>query len=253
MKIINFEIEIPKYKNYTEIGILGDVHYGNRYFDQKLFDKYYIGSKSHEGFKTDKNMYIISTGDLMETSLKDSLGVQDQDEWIEDQILWIMDILKPIHDEGRLIAMIDGNHEQRATKNWFRNTRLIAKILDVPYHHGYLIVNITLVKGEKKRKYKIACHHGYGYARTRGGILNAVMKMPSIVGDADAYVMGHLHNKFAVEVPIMLGDKIVDRIVGMTGAYLSYGGYTEDKLYTIPARGSLKLKLHFDIYRITGR
>lgn len=253
MKVIEVEIEVPKYKNTIEIGIFGDSHRGNRYFDEKLFGQYYEGRTGHEGFKTDKNMYIITTGDLMETAMKDSLGVQDQDEWIEDQILWAMNMLKPIHDDGRLIAMVDGNHERRATRNWFRNTRLIAKILNVPYYHGYLVVKVKLVKGDKARDYKICCHHGYGYARTAGGIVNAVMRMRDVVGDADAYVMGHLHNKFAIIRPIKFNGKWVDRLFGMTGAYLKYGGYTEDKLYGPASRGSLKLKLHLDMQRITGR
>ena len=253
MKVIDFEIEIPRYKNFTEIAILGDVHKGNKYFDAKLFDQYYEGSSGHKGFKDDPNMYIITTGDLMETALKDSLGVQDQSEWIEDQFIWVRDKLQPISSDDRLIAVIEGNHEHRATRNWIRTTRLLAHDLDVPYCAGYLLLNIHLKKNGNIRDYKIALHHGYGYARTIGGKANAVLRMSNIVGDADAYVMGHLHDKFAMVMPIQLNGKWKDRLVGMTGAYLIYGGYVEDRLYSPPARGSLKLKLHFDIPRITGR
>jgi hypothetical protein len=83
--------------------------------------------------------------------------------------------------------------------------------------------------------------------------VNAVLRMVDIVGDADAYIMGHLHDKFAISRPIFLNDKEKERVIGMTGAYLKYGGYGEHRLYSPPARGSLKLKLHFDIKRITGR
>ncbi|KKK69508.1 hypothetical protein LCGC14_2933350, partial [marine sediment metagenome] len=96
-------------------------------------------------------------------------------------------------------------------------------------------------------------HHGYGYARTMGGKVNSVLRMSNIVGDADAYVMGHLHDKFAMVMPIQLNGLWKNRLIGMTGAYMKYGGYAEDRLYSPPARGSLKLKLHFDIERITGR
>lgn len=253
MKVINFEIEIPKYRNWTEIAILGDIHYGNEFFDEKLWNKYYIGGKGHIGFRDDQNMYVICIGDLMETALKDSKGVQDQSEWIEDQYLWVKNVLTPIKDDGRLIALVEGNHEKRATRNWIRTTRLLSKELNIPYSHGYMIINIILKKGDKRRLYKIAVHHGYGWARSRGGQIGAVERMIKVVADADVYVMGHLHNKFAIPTAIYRGDEIVEVLIGMTGAYLSYGGYVEDKLYPPPARGSLKLKLHFDINRVSGR
>ncbi|KKL55121.1 hypothetical protein LCGC14_2258630, partial [marine sediment metagenome] len=159
MKIIDFTIKIPRYKNFTEITILGDIHKGNKYFDKEEFSLYYDGSEGHKGFKDDPNMYVITTGDLMETALKDSPGVQDQSEWIEDQFIWVREKLKPITQEGRLIAVIEGNHEHRATRNWIRTTRLLAHDLDVPYCAGYLLLNIHLIKNEKIREYKIALHH----------------------------------------------------------------------------------------------
>lgn len=253
MKIIDFEIEIPKYKNYTEIAILGDVHKGNKYFDKGLWNKYYEGSQGHTGFKDDQNMYVLCVGDLMETALKESLGVQDQSEWIEDQYLWMKDKLETIALDSRLIGLIEGNHEKRATRNWFRTTRLLAKELDVPYAQGAMIVNVILKKGDNTRTYKICAAHGYGFARTKGGKMNSLMRLRDIVADADIYVMGHLHDKIALIVPIFNGDVIKDRLFGMTGAYLQYGGYSEEKLYSPPARGSLKLKLHFDIDRVSAR
>lgn len=253
MKEIDFEITIPKYKNFTEIAILGDVHKGNEFFDPKEFALYYDGTAGHKGFKDDDNIYVLTTGDLMETAMKDSLGVQDQSEWIEDQFIWVREKLMPIADEGRLIGLIEGNHERRASRNWIRTTRLLAHDLNTCYCPGFLIVNIHLKKNGNTRHYKIGAHHGWGYARTEGGKLNSVKRMGLIAGDCDAYIMGHLHDKFAKVSPIKLGGKWVPRLFGMTGAYLKYGGYVEERLYAPPARGSLKLKLHFDIQRITGR
>ena len=253
MKVISFEIEIPKGKTSTEIDIVGDIHYGNKFFDEKLWNLYYVGTKGHEGFKTEKNTYVLCIGDLMETAMKDSLGVQDQSEWIEDQYLWTKDWLTPIKEDGRLIAMIDGNHERRATKNWFRTTRLLAKELKVPYSQGIIVINLTLWKGETTRKYKICAAHGYGFGRTIGGKVNAIMRLKEIVGDADVYVIGHLHDKIAVTRPILLNGVMVERLFCMTGAYLKYGGYVEDKLYSPPSRGSIKVKFHFDIDRVSAR
>lgn len=253
MKIIDYEIIIPRGKTYTEIAIIGDVHRGNEFFDEELWNQYYEDYGSHKGFKNNKNIYILTIGDLMETAMQNSLGVQDQSEWIEDQYLWTKEWLSEINDDCRLIGLVEGNHERRATRNWFRTTRLLAKELDVPYAHGVIVVNITLRKGDKVRKYKICAAHGKGNPRTIGGKMNAVLKLKDIVADADVYVIGHLHDKFAKPVPIFFEGKLVERLFGMTGAYLSYGGYAEDALYPPPARGSLKIKLHFDIRRVSGR
>lgn len=253
MKIINFEIEIPKYKNFTEVIIVGDVHRGNRFFDEKLWKLYYEGTNGHEGFKTNKNQYVLCIGDLMETALKESLGVQDQSEWIEDQYLWTKEWLTSIKEDSRLIGLIEGNHEARATRNWLRTTRLLSKELGVPYTQGVMVVNLTLWKGDIKRKYKICAAHGYGFGRTIGGKVNAIMRLKSIVADADVYVIGHLHDKIAIMSPIFFNGVLKEVLFGMTGAYLEYGGYVEDKLYSPPSRGSLKIKLHFDIDRVSAR
>ena len=187
MKVIDYEIEIPRYKNATEITILGDVHKGNMFFDNALFDKYYEGGIGHRGFKTDKNMYVLTTGDLMETCMAESAGVQDQDEWIEDQYLWIKDMLEPIEEDDRLIGMIEGNHERRLSKNWFRTTRLLSRELNIPYSMGTMVINIILKKGGNTREYKICAAHGKGWSRTVGGKFNTVYRLNSVVGDADAY------------------------------------------------------------------
>ena len=253
MKVVDFEIEIPQYKTFTEVAIIGDVHRGNEFFDEKLWNWYYEGSTGHIGFKSEKNTYVICIGDLMETAMKDSLGVQDQSEWIEDQYLWTKEWLTPIKKDKRLIGLIEGNHEKRASRNWLRTTRLLAKELKVPYAQGVMVINLILKKGDKERRYKICACHGYGMSRTKGGKMNSIMRMRDIVADADVYVMGHLHDKIAMIVPIFINGGVKERLFGMTGAYLKYGGYSEEKLYSPPARGSLKLKFHFDIDRVSGR
>lgn len=254
MKEIDYEIIIPNNRNSAEVVVVGDVHRGNEEFDEELWKQYYEGDSIHKGIKTDKTKHVICVGDLMETAMKDSLGEQEQVEWIEDQYLWNKQWLSEIYKDCRLIALIEGNHERRARKNWFRTTRLLAKEIGVPYYQGIMVVNITLRKGDKKRNYRLCFDHGTGAARTEGGRINMVKRLMAIVRDCDAYICGHLHDKFIIKRPIFeKGKQVKEVIIGMTGAYLGYGGYAEDKLYPLPARGSLKLKLHFDIDRISGR
>jgi len=253
MKIIDFTIEIPKGKRSAEIHVVGDVHRGNKYFDEPLWDWYSKGSKNHLGFKTDKNVYVVCVGDLMETSLQLSAGVQDQVEWIEDQYLWTKEWLTSIAEEGRLIGLAEGNHERRASKNWIRTTRLLGKELGVPYSAGILVVNIKLIKGMAERKYKLCFAHGKGWSRTVGGKFNACYRLNAIVGDADAYVIGHLHEKMSIVKRRYMNGKLKDVLYGITGAFLEYGGYGEESMYSPPAAGCLKLKLHCDIDRVSAR
>ena len=253
MKIVDFTINVPKGKTFSEVVIVGDVHYGNKYFDESLWEWYYTGSKNHEGFKTNKNQYIICVGDLMETSLQMSAGVQDQDEWIEDQYLWTKDWMIPIVEDGRMIGLVEGNHERRASKNWLRTTRLLSKELNVPYSPTIMIINLTLKKGIFKRKYIICVAHGKGWSRTVGGKFNACYRLNAIVGDADAYIIGHLHEKMSIMKRRYMDGVIRDVLYGITGAFLEYGGYGEELMYTPPAAGCLKLKLHCDIDRVSAR
>ena len=253
MKKLEYNITLRSDQNDVDIFMLADIHYGNRYHDKKLFQKYYVGDKDHEGFKTNKDYHVLCIGDLMETALKESKGVQDQNEWIEDQYMWVRDMLTPVAKDGRLIGLIDGNHERRAMRNWFRTNKMLASDLGVPYCGDSALIKVNLLKGCIKKSYTIYAHHGFGSSRTDGGKMNAAKRLALIVADADVYVIGHLHDKFAKISPVFIKGVAEDRLFCMTGAYLTYGGYVEERGYSPPARGSLKVKLHFDINRVSAR
>lgn len=246
MKEIHKIIDLRDNQNFVEVFVLGDTHFGNKYHDAELFDLYY-----QDMLKPDN--YVVCVGDLMESAVFGSLGEHDQTKMINEQYLKIRELLKPISDDDRLLGLIYGNHEKRLLKNNFDIIDLLSKDLNVPNLEYMGIINLTLRKKNKTRCYRIAVAHGRGSGRTIGGKLNVVLNFAKIVNDADVYVIGHLHDKIAVTKSVFTSMGIKDAVFGITGAYLKYGGYVEEAMYTPPSRGSLKLRLHFDMERVSAR
>lgn len=244
MKEIDFTIKLKPDQDFVEVYVLGDTHFGNKFHDPLLFNIYY-------GEMLREENYIVSVGDLMESAVDGSLGEKDQKERIDQQYIKLRKLLKPIRK--RVIGMVKGNHEERLIRQNFDINNLLHHDLGIANLGDMGVINIHLKKGKKQKTYRMMIAHGVGASRTEGGKLNAVMRLVKIVSDADIYVMGHLHDRMAVSKPIFTKDGIKDRIFGITGAFLEYGGYAERALYSPPSRGCLKVKLHFDMDRVSAR
>lgn len=251
MKKIDFNIKLDSNEDFLEVFILGDTHIGSPDFDEKTFLDYY------EGLLHNKRMYVIGIGDYMEvvTSSARTRFAAQQTMPIHEQKVEIMNYLQPIAEEGRVITLLQGNHEQRLSlREDYDVTADLCRELDVDYSNDLAIIHLNIKKGRQTTKYIISCEHGTGWSRTVGGRANTIKRMEEIV-HSDCYVIGHLHNKMFYKLGILDNETLETREVGfgMTGAYLKYGGYTLRKMYRPPSRGSLKLKFHADMDRISGR
>lgn len=246
MKEIHKIIDLKDDQEFVEVFALGDTHFGNKYHDSELFDLYY-----QDMLKSDN--YVVGLGDLMESAVFGSLGEKEQTKTINEQYIKIRDLLKPIAKEDRLLGLVYGNHEKRLLKNNFDIIDLLSKDLNVPNLEYMGIINLNLRKHKRFRNYRMAVAHGRGSGRTVGGKLNVVLNFAKIVNDADVYVIGHLHDKIAITKSVFTAQGVKDAVFGITGAYLKYGGYVEEAMYTPPSRGSLKFKFHFDMDRVSAR
>lgn len=252
-KIINLTFEAKEGKKFIRMMVVSDVHYGNKYHDKDMFPKY-----MNQALK-DKDMYILTNGDLIECATKRSLGLEDQVIPVMDQVEDMIKILEPFAKQGRIIGLINGNHENRAMKEASIDvSRFIANSLDVR-HLGIGAILYINVRTENRRRgqyYTIYATHGFSGARTAGGKMNACMRLRDVV-DADLYLHGHVHSLDHHTEEVFTIDRgnlqLKKKHYVLTGGYLKYwGSYAQGKAYPPSGTsGSPKIKFHSDMKRIS--
>lgn len=209
---------------------LSDLHIGDELCDIRL-----IKSVLNE-VKDSSNTFIILNGDMLNNSLKNSVGdVYSEQMTPTEQILKLCDILEPVKD--KILVIHPGNHEFRTLKeDGVDIIRLVAKQLGIEdrFSDGWWYLYLSLGKGNKNRPitYRITGVHGYGGGKKYGGKINNLVEMSDKV-IADIYVMGHTHTPIMTRNTIFMPDDQhktlvkVDKYYLMTNSFLEYGGYGE--------------------------
>ena len=103
-------------------------------------------------------------------------------------------IFKPLVEQGQLIAVGTGNHEETIHSLHDNDViRNVCKDLKVPYA-GYQAFIVLHFKRAGKFTHSIVIHswHGSGAAQTEGARLGRLMRLVNDI-EADIYLMGHLH------------------------------------------------------------
>ena len=252
-KIIKLNFEVPEGRKYIRMLPLSDVHYGNRYHDGNMFPKY-----MNQALK-DKDVHILGVGDLIECATKRSLGLQDQIIPVMEQVEHMTKILEPFADQGRIIGLLNGNHENRAMKDASIDvSRIMANSLNTRYLGIGTILYLS-IRGEKSKRgqnYTVYATHGSSAARTAGGKMNACMRLRDVV-DADLYLHGHVHSLDHHTEEVFTIDRgnlqLKKKHYVLTGGYLKYwGSYAQNKAYPPSGTsGSPKVKFHSDFKRIS--
>lgn len=252
-KLHKIRIETPDDQQFGRLMPIGDIHYGNRAHDTKMFEIYM------DWLYENKDVYVIGMADLIENASPQSLGWYDQIIPIDDQIDYIIDKFQPIQDEGRLIGLLEGNHERR-TKRYagVDINRRIANQMGAVDLGIAAPLQIKVIPDSNKRgeKYSFYAKHGTSGATTAGGRINAVIRMAKEV-NAECYLMGHVHTlehhktyhyEFKYNKLVMVEKHFV-----ITGSYMHYlGSYAQEKGYAPSGvSGSPKIKLHTDMHRIS--
>ncbi len=241
MKFVHVKEKNLKGNELLLIG-LGDIHYGSTDCDvEKLYEMV-------DWIKNKPNARVVLMGDLIDIGLKDSVGAGtfDNDVDPENQILDIIQILEPIQD--KIICLLGGNHEERIRmRTSIDINKLIANSLDTTYAGSTCFLKIMV----GKQNYIIWAAHGSTGSLTPAGKLNSVMKYGTYV-DADLYMMGHVHElmhhttdyfRVSMKDKMIIKDK---RHYVITGHFLKYGGYAEQKNYAPGKNGVAKIILRKD-------
>lgn len=232
---------------YADVMFMGDIHAG---YPTCLFSKV----ESDVDYCLRTGTYVLGTGDYMECGLRGSVGdsVYSQKLSPEEQKQKIKELFKPLADAGLLLGMLEGNHENRITKETGLNvTRDIADYLRVPYL-GMAKYNWFKV-GEQN--YVIYAMHGSSGATNSATKLTAAIKA-SASHNFDVFVMGHVHDKVSDTILEQYVDfrqktlKVREKLIVVTGHYLGYNeSYAQAKGLTLGKPGSQIVRFYKDEHK----
>ena len=227
---------------------LGDVHFGGKECDEKLFlDKV-------NWIKKQKDCAVILMGDMINCGTKVSVGAGafDDDFNPEEQYEMMLKILKPISD--KIVMALTGNHEERIRiQSSFDITKLLSRELDIYYaKEGSALMDFKV----KNQHYIVHAKHGSTGSGTPAGKMNGCLKMADNA-DADIFLQGHVHSlQHNVQMfrRYNLKNKMIDereRHFVLTGAFLDWdGSYGELKGYSPLKKGMPTLHLNGDRFDV---
>jgi len=218
-----------------------DIHLGNKYFKEKEF------LENLEWAYDKSNVVLALNGDLIESKTRsrkgDGIFTQSNPQSQMDKITTLF---KPFADQGRIIAMTNGNHEDAITlETGIDITAIMAKQLKVPYlkNGGFFTVKAF------KQSYDFYMTHGSSGATLPYTKSKACRDLSTFI-EADVYLYGHVHAKEHATQEIYTIDhrkRIVDtktRHFVLTGHYLDYvNSYAQMKSMRPSGTGTPKIKL----------
>ena len=162
-----------------------------------------------------------------------------------------------LSDAGRLLGMLEGNHEETIKKHHqFDVMKDITERLKVPNLGYSCFFRLALVKATKKgttRNVLIYAHHGHGSSRRTGGSVN---RFDDVVknNEADIYLMGHDHKKWGkreIRLYLNKANQLAYKpiILGRTGSFMKTAvsgltTYSEKANYPAVDLGVIKITIN---------
>jgi len=225
---------------------LGDCHLGAKEFDEEKL------KKDIKWIKSQKNTVVVLMGDMINTGLKDSVGGGSFDDTIDpqQQLDKMYDLLLPI--KSQIVGVHMGNHERRIyEKTSIDVVKNLSRQLGIPYLGSSVFNHIRF----GNQTYIIYSTHGTSFSTTLGGKMNACIKLSNFI-DADVYATGHVHDLSTYTQTcfrLSKKDKTLEKFKKyfiLTGHYLSYGGYAEEKLYSPGKLGFCMITLRGDQHQV---
>jgi|LGOV01.1.fsa_nt_gb hypothetical protein len=250
MKII--KREFGSEFEHMNIYPIADLHIGSKHFKRKRLEM------DLEVIKSDPNGLLILNGDLVNNSIKTSIGdIYEETLNPEEQIDLLVELFEPLKD--KIIGVVSGNHEDRTYKitgiSVLKNFCYRLGIIDV-YSN---ISNMTFLSFGKskgrdtvKQTFTIYNVHGRGGGKLIGSKANRVHNLSSIAPTADLYIHSHTHAPITFKDSYVLTDtrnkgvSIQDRLYVNTNAYEGFGGYGEVIGLAPSNHDMIKVRLSYD-------
>lgn len=246
MNLNRQRLNIKKGKDYTEIVFIGDVHYGSKQCNVEKFEKILK-------FCLENELYVFGMGDMIESNSRHSVGAGVYEQLTpQQQIEDISEYLRPLAKKGLIVGYLTGNHENRVNKELGIDiSKLICKDLSIPYL-GYAGWSLFYIGSQS---YSIYTTHGASSATLKHTKLKAVLDVSKSF-EADLVAMGHIHDIIIDSAEYQKVNKkrktieVRKSYVIVTGHYYNYGGYAQEKGYSLTKIGSPKVKLFSDKFDI---
>lgn len=226
---------------YVELHPIGDLHFGDKLCDVKLF------KEKIDHIKNTPNAIAFINGDMCDNATRDSIGDSYSATCTPiDQAKSVADMLMPIRD--KIVAINTGTHEMRTIKkSGVDLTELIAMQLGIEdkYSDTASLVFVrfgSIRSGKRQRCFSIYGLHGARGGRSIGSKANALEGVGNIM-PADIILHNHTHDLIAFKKPKYFIDYhnsgYYERDICFVNspAYLKYGGYAEYGEY-LPASKS---------------
>ena len=228
---------------------ISDLHIGAE-FNEKKFLGY------RQWILDRPNAYCVINGDVLDMATKNSIGGVYDTLRPKEQRYLAVEYLKPLAEAGKILAWVDGNHENRATKDTDEYPgELICSILGIHDLYdpdgAFLFLNVghDRKKGEKSRiTYTMFMLHGWSGSRMVGGKANNLESLAKSVV-ADIYLASHTHTKIAFSRRTLIPDtrtktlRWKKQLFVSAGSFLDWAGYAINRGYNPATFGSPRIRL----------
>lgn len=188
------KIDLPKELDCIEIEPLYDLHIGSEKCDYKEIER------RIEKIRSNEHVYAVLGGDIINNSTINSVAaasVYTEQMTPMQQIIKACEMLKPISD--KILGVVSGNHERRASKEGIDLTMMLCSELDCldKYDPASIVLFIRFgvdVRGkDRKICYSVFATHGSGGGGMIGSKANKLSKTGQII-DTDLVIVGHTHS-----------------------------------------------------------
>lgn len=233
--MVTISVKRPQEWDSCEVHVFADLHLGDLHVDgQHIMDRI-------KHCEETENCVVILNGDLFNNATRNSVS----DVYAEaikpmEQIQRGVELFQTLADQGKIVAIVTGNHERRSDKDCNLDlTEIFAAQLGLSncFSKGGIIVFLRFGKVShenhgRRQMYSIFCVHGTGGGRKEGSKLQRLSDMASIA-DTDIYIHSHTHLPMIMKESFIRVDtansciKSVDKLFVNTSASLDYGGYGE--------------------------
>ena len=195
----------------------------------------------------EEHSYVILGGDLLDNGIRNSVtSVYKQRYMPGEAKRRMIEILKPLAEQGKIICGTKGNHEHRSSKEVDDDIMLdIFSCLGIEhlYRENICFVKIQLGKeqrncaGDKRPCYVLAVTHGSGGGFLTGSAVNRSERFGYVFsGMMDALVVGHTHKPYTTQPGKIHIDPYNNKVtikpfkVVSATSWLSWGGYAANKM-----------------------